>query len=97
MLVATLWRVRPDLTPEQQQQGFSRRAQWQPKAKIAAEYWFLGAGPGEWAGVTIADVNDPGELMQDLQTWADQLEMSSHVAVSVDVGLRVAQQAGLTA
>ena len=93
MLVATLWRNRTDITEEQQQQGIPRRAQWQPKAKIVAEYWFLGAKPGEWQGVSIADVNDPSELMQDLMTWADLLEMSTHVAVGVDQGLPAAQQA----
>jgi hypothetical protein len=97
MLVATLWRIRTDLTQEQQQQVTPRRAQWQPKAKIVAEYWFLGAEPGEWQGVTVADVNDPSELMQDLMTWADLLEMSSHVAVGVDQGLPAAQQAAAAA
>ena len=78
---------------EQQQKGIPRRAQWQPKAKIVAEYWVLGAAPGEWQGVTVADVNDPGELMQDLMTWADVLELSSHMAVGVDQGLPAAQAA----
>ncbi len=93
MLVATLWRARTDLTQEQQQQVIPRRAQWQPKARIVGEYWFLGSEPGEWQGVTIADVNDPSELMQDLMIWADVLEMSSHVAVGVDQGLPAAEAA----
>ncbi len=97
MLVATLWKFRTDLTQDQQQQALPRRAQWQPKAKVVAEYWFLGAQPGEWAGVTIADVNDPSELLQDLMSWGDVLEMRSHVSVGVDVGLRAAQQAVATA
>ncbi len=93
MLIATLWRARTDLTQEQQQQVIPRRAQWQPKANIVGEYWFLGSEPGEWQGVTIADVNDPSELMQDLMTWADVLELSSHVAVGVDQGLPAAEAA----
>jgi len=97
MLIATLWRPRIDLTQEQQQQVIPRRAQWQPKAKIVAEYWFIGAEPGEWQGITVAEVNDPSELMQDLLTWADVLEMGSHVAVGVAEGLPAAQQAAATA
>lgn len=97
MLVATLWRTRTDITQEQQQQVIPRRAQWQPRANIVAEYWFLGSEPGGWQGVVIADVDDPSELMQDLMTWADLLEMSSHVAVGVDQGLPAAQQAAAAA
>jgi hypothetical protein len=93
MLVATLWRTRTDITQEQQQQVIPRRAQWQPRAKIVSEYWFLGSEPGGWQGVLIADVDDPSELMQDLMTWADVLELSSHVAVGVDQGLAAAEAA----
>lgn len=93
MKVATLWKARTDLTQEQQQQGLPRRAQWQPKARIVAEYWFLGAQRGEWAGLTVADVEDPAELMQDLLTWVDLLETRSFVAVTVEEGLSAAQQA----
>ena len=92
MLVATLWKARTDISQEQERQGFARRAQWKPKGKIVAEYWFVGAQRGEWAGVTVADVNDPSELMADLMTWDDQLEMRTYVVVGVEQGLRAAQQ-----
>lgn len=91
MLVATLWKNRTDITQEQQQQGYPRRAQWKPKGKIVAEYWFLGAQRGEWAGVTVADVKDPSELMVDLMTWEDLLEMRSYVVIGPEEGLRAAQ------
>lgn len=97
MLVATLWKMRTDLTQEQQQQGFPRRSQWKPKGKIVAEYWFVGAQQGEWAGVTIANVNDPSELQEDLMFWADLLETRTHVAVGVEEGLRTALQAASAA
>ena len=97
MLVATLWKQRTDLTQEQQQQGFPRRAQWKPKGRIVAEYWFVGAQRGEWAGITIAEVNDPSELMGDLMFWDDLLEMRTHVVVGVEEGLRTAQQIAATA
>ena len=96
MLVATLWKARTDISQEQQQQGLPRRAQWKPKGKIVAEYWFVGAQRGEWAGVTIAEVNAPSELMEDLMTWADLLEMRSYVVVGVEEGLRAAQQVAST-
>jgi hypothetical protein len=47
--------------------------------------------------VTIADVNDPGELQEDLLFWADLLEMRTHVTVGVEEGLRAAMQAASAA
>lgn len=97
MLFATLWKARTDITAEQLQQGLPRRMQWHPRGHIQAEYWFIGAQRGDWAGITIADVDDPSQIFEDLGAWADLLEMRTHLCVPVDQGLRMAQQAAAAA
>lgn len=93
MLFAILWKLRTDLPAEQLQQSLPRRAAWKPKSRMVSEYWFVGAQRGEWAGVSIAEVDDPATIYEDLQGWQDLLEMRAHLVVESEQGLRIAQQA----
>jgi hypothetical protein len=93
MRIATLFRVRDDISQEKAQEAYSRRAQWEPKAKRVDEHWFVGAQRGEWAGVIITEADDPGVFMQDTLAWADLLELRSYVSIGVGDGLRAAQEA----
>ena len=93
MRMATLFRIRTDIPQEKALETYSRRAQWEPKAKVVDEHWFVGAQRGEWAGLIVTEADDSSTFMQDTLFWADLLEMRSYASIGAGDGLRVAQEA----
>jgi len=94
MLFVTLYRARPGLTREQQQEIYTRRLQWNfdPTAKVIGEYFLVGTGPEEPTGVLIYESDNAVAEYRDHSVWTDLLEVRTHIAISAEEGLKVMRQ-----
>ena len=95
MLFVTIYRARPELTREQQQEIFTRRLQWKfdPTSKLIGEYFLVGTGPAEPAGVLIYEADNPVVQYRDFLAWNDLLDIRTYSAIPAAEGDKVIRQA----
>ena len=92
MLFVSIFTVKPNLSPEQVQQGLPRRLQWKPPegVKILGEYW-LQEVPARV--VAISEADSPAPLFIVNQTWGDLFDIEVIPAMRAEEGLKLAEQA----
>jgi uncharacterized protein with GYD domain len=87
MLLVSLAKVKAGTESER----LARRAQWKyPEGmRVLAEYWPIG---GEYAAITIAEVDDVAAAMASVVAWNDVFDFTITPAITAEEGLAVAQR-----
>jgi hypothetical protein len=94
MLFVTIYKPRPELTREQQQEIYTRRLQWNfdPTTKVIGEYFLIGTSPEDPTGVLIYESDNAVAQDRDHAVWADLLDIRTHLAIPAEEGLKVIRQ-----
>ena len=94
MLFVTIYKPRPGLTREQQQEIYTRRLQWNfdPATKVIGEYFLIGTSPEDPTGVLIYESDNPVAEYRDHAVWGDLLDIRTHLAIPGEEGLKVIRQ-----